>query len=382
MKQSTLILIQFILTALCFVFFFTLYTVMDNNGLKTIANLIPSELLIICMITNIFEYRTIRLTKPVYRFVALSLVFMIASFSTGSNWNGQTFNSFLSVLALCYSILLFVFFVVTTKKENKNKKDNVIILPPGVLTERDSYISMIALLSSVVVFVIVVAVIPGIYKLVGALIVLAISFVAFGLIGSLMDTSLKKSLKSFEDSLDYEALDKSFKTIEENPLHEETKNYLNMLRTFYLLYLDMDRASDLFQTLFEPNHKPYKKTYDAVELYYYLYNYSFDLLDAKILEIRNNYSAKQLEELNETINGIEIIEQMFKNNQSDSKVIAIFNKESPTKFSKITGMYALAKYYLLNNDLINFKKIVDDCQSYKSVYPNIIQRINYLKKQN
>lgn len=155
---------------------------------------------------------------------------------------------------------------------------------------------------------------------------------------------LPKLLTNFAFNLDYDYFEKRTNLFLEDKINDETKNFILLLKCNILSAIDLKESLSLFETIQEPKYKAYKKTYELVQIYYFINKGD----EEKANELLTSYAKKYPKDKN--LKGIETSMKVLFSNEIIQDIENILSTNQQVTFDKLVNANTLLHYYEKHND--------------------------------
>lgn len=390
MRQSTNVLVQLVSAVMAVVIM--MLGSFDNETLFNAAfnlDFVPILMLGLIIILNLLEY--LKKVYPVYSkpyFRSFLLLLILISVLISIRYGLDVINDILTILLLLYFGMVLVQFILMMRKEKKAlntpaeerkaKEQASKTLPAGVFSFSQQAVAYIIMLGVAVGLVLALLLLPGWFKLLGLLVGIIALIGGFILFAYLNNNRFKKFLSLFEQNLDYEAFDIAAKKYEANNLHEDTRNFLRIIRANYLSLIDRKQAMEYYSKYSTPiNPINHRIIAEQIEIGFLNAMGKYDELLKKIPTLSKRYSKEKFgPQLIHFLQVEVLLYQLKVEGATDKDILINFPLNASSKLQSIFNSIPQAYYYQNIGNKDELKKIFDSFKEYKDKFPAYFKELS------
>lgn len=345
MKKNYLSLLRYLQFAIAFVLaLFVFFGDLDSEKgllLQKPICYIPIPLLIVLLGTVVLEFKY---CKPWIRFFLMIIAVVTSIYMLQ--------DSLAEANAACFCFGLIAFFVsvfnlFTMKKVKTSNDEEKNVLPIGIYSKKQQITNLVGftlvLLIAIVTAMLLVKYTNLHYGFI-CLIEIPIVFVLFMIVViiSLQFNPFFKAIKAVNNQLNFKDFSLSLDQIASSKLHEETINYLEIIRANYMFAYNKKEGINHFEKTIMPTAKLYMADYLLIEIAYAInkedYNKAHEIL-ATFKEKYPRYNKNKLLTIETNL-------KIFETKDIIDNIETLFPTNTKNNFLNINNASILATYYL------------------------------------
>ncbi|MCR5113608.1 MAG: hypothetical protein K6A63_06705 [Acholeplasmatales bacterium] len=267
------------------------------------------------------------------------------------------------IIWLCGSLMLvlnvFAFFDL-----KRHKSD---ILPSGVFAKKDLYFNYISAFSSVLIIILsflisqlfgwlTIAIVPATF-----IVCLVIYFLIV-----FKTNTLNKAMRRLNRTCDLDSFFKTLESISYNEISLDTESYIKTVTAEYQFLNDYKSAMNLFSTIDAPDtNKSFMKTYDRVNMLYFIYKNNKKAYEKQKAEYIATYSVDTY------VNKIDAIATIILSKDKIENIEEIYSCNHYSLLDTVIDKKYLMMYYDTRGESDKAKKLAQDLIDLKLQFEDI-----------
>lgn len=267
------------------------------------------------------------------------------------------------IIWLCGSLML-VLNVFALFDLKRHKSD---ILPSGVFAKKDLYFNYISAFSSVLIIILsflisqffgwlTIAIVPATF-----IVCLVIYFLIV-----FKTNTLNTAMRRLNRTCDLDSFFKTLESISYNEISLDTENYIKTVTAEYQFLNDYKSAMNLFSTIDAPDtNKSFMKTYDRVNMLYFIYKNNKKAYEKQKAEYIATYSVDTY------VNKIDAIATIILSKDKIENIEEIYSCNHYSLLDTVIDKKYLMMYYDTRGESDKAKKLAQDLIDLKLQFEDI-----------